>query len=45
MGGTDGHGCDVMFIVIAGPTIRVVCLNPQMRRYVSGCNIILEEKE
>jgi len=45
MGGTDGYWCGVMFILVAGLMIRVGCLNPQIRRHVSGCNIIQEEKE
>jgi len=31
MRGTNEYWCDVMFIVVAGLTIRVGCLNPQIR--------------
>ena len=45
MGRTDGYWYDVMFIVVAELTISVGCLNLQIWRHVSGCNIIPKEKE
>jgi len=45
MGETDVYWYDVMFIMVAGLTIRVEYLNPQIRRHVSRCNIIPEKKE